>query len=110
METGIWGFANSLQGTTMAFLTMSIAEVFHSINMRSQRGSIFSLKTVNPLLLVSAAATFILTTIVTQIPVIAGVFGFTVIDFGAYAVSILLGICVIPVVEIVKYCQRKTSK
>ncbi|MBO2516564.1 MAG: calcium-translocating P-type ATPase, PMCA-type, partial [Clostridiales bacterium] len=41
-------------GMTMAFITMSLAEVFHSINMRSQRDSIFSLHSGNVLLYVSA--------------------------------------------------------
>ena len=34
-------------GTTMAFLTMSMAEIFHSFNMRSQRQSIFKLGSQN---------------------------------------------------------------
>ena len=41
METGNWEITNSAHGMTMAFLTMSMAEIFHSFNMRSQRGSIF---------------------------------------------------------------------
>lgn len=43
METGEWTITNSAHGTTMAFVTMSMAEIFHSMNMRSQRGSIFKL-------------------------------------------------------------------
>ena len=37
METGEWTITNSAHGTTMAFVTMSMAEIFHSMNMRSQR-------------------------------------------------------------------------
>ena len=42
LETGKWIFTNISdcnEGMTMAFLTMSMAEIFHSFNMRSQRGS-----------------------------------------------------------------------
>mgnify|MGYP000134524538 CR=1 FL=1 len=37
-------------GVTMAFLTMSMAEIFHSFNMRSQRGSVFTLGSHNKVL------------------------------------------------------------
>ena len=42
MESGVWEIAASPDGVTMAFLTMSMAEIFHSFNMRSQRGSVFT--------------------------------------------------------------------
>ena len=31
MESGVWEIANSPDGMTMAFLTMSMAEIFHSL-------------------------------------------------------------------------------
>ena len=43
VESGVWEFVNSPDGTTMAFLTLSMVEIFHSLNMRSRRGSICSL-------------------------------------------------------------------
>ncbi|MBR5266737.1 MAG: cation-translocating P-type ATPase, partial [Lachnospiraceae bacterium] len=46
-ESGVWEFVNSKDGTTMAFLTLSMVEIFHSLNMRSRRGSIFKMKTHN---------------------------------------------------------------
>ena len=48
LESGVWAIANSPDGMTMAFLTMSMAEIFQSFNMRSRRGSIFALKKQNP--------------------------------------------------------------
>ena len=50
MESGVWEIAQSADGMTMAFLTMSMAEIFHSFNMRSQRGSVFKLHSHNKLL------------------------------------------------------------
>lgn len=110
METGTWAIADSAEGTTMAFLTMSIAEIFHSINMRSQRGSIFKLKTSNKFLYGATFVSFIATTVVCEVPVIAGAFGLTSVELSEYFIAILLGVCVIPVVEIVKLIQRKRRK
>ncbi len=100
----------SEQGMTMAFLTMSMAEIFHSLNMRSQRGSIFTLKTANVVLWAAAAGSLILTTLVCEIPFIANAFGFVAVDLIEYVIAILLGACVIPIVEIVKLIQRAIAK
>ena len=110
METGNWVIGNSAHGTTMAFLTMSMAEIFHSLNMRSQRGSIFKLKTGNVVLLLAAAATLVLTTLVCEVPLLAQAFEFTAVSFTEYLVAIGLGALVIPVVETVKFIQRKLQK
>ena len=110
MESGVWGFADSAVGMTMAFLTISMAEIFHSFNMRSQRGSIFALDSQNWLLIAAAVASLIATTVVCEIPALAAAFGFTTVSFAEYAVAIGLGACVIPVVELVKLLQRLLKK
>ena len=110
METGTWAITNSADGTTMAFLTMSMAEIFHSFNMRSQRGSIFKLGSQNKALNIAALLTLIATTLVCEVPLLADAFGFAPVDLIEYLVAIGLGLCVIPIVEIVKLFQRKRSK
>ncbi|MBR4942183.1 MAG: cation-transporting P-type ATPase, partial [Clostridia bacterium] len=110
LETGSLAVADSAHGITMAFLTMSMAEVFHSINMRSQRKSIFSLRSGNPLLYIAAACSFAATTLVCEIPFLARAFGFTAVTFKEYLIAISVGLCIIPIVEIVKLFQRKFSK
>jgi len=110
IESGSWEIANSPDGTTMAFLTMSMAEIFHSFNMRSQRGSIFKLKGQNLILLIAAVGTLIATTLVCEVPVLAKAFQFTGVSLAEYLIAIGLGVLVIPIVEIVKFIQRKTSK
>ena len=101
------GMGEDTHGTTMAFLTMSLAEIFHSLNMRSQRQSIFKLGTKNVVLLLAAVGSFIATTVVCEVPVLAKAFGFAAVGLGAYVIAISLGACVIPVVELVKWLQRK---
>ena len=107
METGNWEITNSAAGTTMAFLTMSMAEIFHSFNMRSQRNSVFKLGHRNGLLIVSGLASLLFTTIVCEVPFLAAAFDFTSVDIVEYGIAIGLGFMVIPVVEIVKAVQRK---
>ena len=110
LETGNWAITDSADGMTMAFLTMSMAEIFHSFNMRSQRGSIFRLPTQNKLLLGAAVVTLIATTLVCEVPFLANAFGFSSVSFVEYVIAIALGVLVIPIVEIVKLIQRKTAK
>ena len=111
MESGVWEIPTaSAAGTTMAFLTMSMAEIFHSFNMRSQRHSIFTMGTVNWALWISLGMALLMTTVVCEIPVLAAAFSFTTVTLREYAVAIGLGALVIPIVEIVKAIQRSRAK
>ena len=110
IETGTFEITNSAHGTTMAFLTMSMAEIFHSFNMRSQRGSIFKLKGQNMILLIAAVGTLIATTLVCEVPALANAFQFEAVSLEEYLVAIGLGVLVIPIVEIIKFVQRKIGK
>ena len=119
LQTGHWQFtnidpANSGEGMTMAFLTMSMCEIFHSFNMRSQRGSVigmvFSQKSHNVVLYGAMIASLLLTTAIIEIPFLADMFEFTHLDPLAYGISIGLAFLVIPVVEIIKAVQRAVSK
>ena len=100
----------SPDGMTMAFLTMSMCEIFHSFNMRSQRKSIFSLKGQNKVLWAAMLGSLLLTTVVLEVPFIANAFGFEAISWAEYGVAMLLAILVIPIVELVKLIQRKAAK
>ena len=97
-------------GMTMAFLAMSMCEIFHSFNLRSQRKSIFSLKTHNKILWAAMLGSLLLTTLVIEVPFIANAFGFTTIGLLEYGIAMALAILVIPVVEIVKLIQRQFAK
>ncbi len=110
LQTGQWHIVASNDGITMAFLTMSMCEIFHSFNMRSRRGSIFKLTTQNKWLWGSAAIALLLTTVVIEVPAIAAIFEFTTISFKEYAIAMMLAIMIIPIVEIIKACQRAAAK
>lgn len=110
MQNGAWLVANSTDGTTMAFLTMSMAEIFHSFNMRSQRQSVFGMPHENKFLWGAAALSLLLTTAVLYIPVLQTAFSFEHISLLEYIVALGLAFMVIPVVELVKAIQRAVTK
>ena len=109
IETGSWAIANSGHGTTMAFLTLSMAEVFHSFNMRSQKHSIFTLKSRNTVLMLAALVSLVATTVVCEVPFLATAFDFTAVGIKEYLIAAALGASIIPIVEAVKLIKRKRA-
>ncbi|MEL4107094.1 cation-translocating P-type ATPase [Oscillospiraceae bacterium WX1] len=110
LEAGRWEIANSADGTTMAFLTMSMAEIFHSFNMRSRRESIFTLGTNNKILNWAGIASLALTSLVIYVPFLATAFEFEHISLNEYVTALILAALIIPIVELVKLIQRKSKK
>lgn len=110
IQTGAWEISQSTHGITMAFLTMSMAEIFHSFNMRSQRNSIFKITRQNVYLILGMVLAFSLTTLVLYVPSLADAFGFEPVSLVEYAIAIALALSVIPTVEIVKFIQRRLKK
>lgn len=96
----------SAHGMTMAFLTMSMCEIIHSFNMRSQRKSVFTLHSHNRILWGAMFGSLVLTTLVLEVPFLAAMFGFTPVSLTEYMTAIALAVLVLPIVEIVKACQR----
>ena len=110
IETGQWHIVASNDGITMAFLTMSMCEIFHPFNMRSRRQSIFTLSRQNLWLWGSAAMALLLTSVVIEIPALAALFEFTPISLKEYGIAMGLAILIIPIVEIVKTFQRAAAR
>ncbi len=116
LETGhlvLRNVADSEDGMTMAFFTMAMCEIFHSFNMRSQRGSAVGMTlkgSHNKLLYLAMVASFLLTTAVVEIDFLSNLFGFAHLDALEYGISLGLSFLIIPIVEIVKFFQRKLAK
>ncbi len=110
-ESGVFSLpvGASQHGMTMAFLTMSMCEIFHSFNLRSQRKSVFSLPGQNKILWVAMVGSLILTTALLEIPFLANAFGFTPVGWTEYGIALALAFLVIPVVEVVKLIQRRCA-
>ncbi len=99
----------SQHGITMAFLTLSMTEVFHSFNMRSRRKSVFSMKSHNYLLWGTMLLSLLLSTAIVFIPFLRDVFEFADIGLVEYGIAMGLSITIIPIVEFIKFIQRKTG-
>lgn len=97
-------------GMTMAFLTLAMAEIFHSFNMRSRRQTIAKMGSVNWYLVGAMVLSLVLSTVVIYIPFLADAFDFAHISLTEYCISLALAVCVIPIVEIVKAIQRAVKK
>lgn len=110
IESGRWEIVNSPDGMTMAFLTLSMVEIFHSFNMRSRRKSVFALKNHNKFLWGAMILSFVLTTAVIYVPFLSDAFGFEHISLLEYAIAMLLAVVIIPIVELIKFIQRKMEK
>lgn len=97
-------------GMTMAFLTLSMAEIFHSFNMRSRRASIFTMKSQNIYLIGAMVLSLILSTAVIYVPFLKTAFDFAAISAAEYFTAMALAVSVIPIVELIKLIQRKLKK
>ncbi len=103
-------YSAEMLGSSMAFLTLSMAEIFHSFNMRSLKGSIFTMKKQNAWLWGAALISLALTTLVIEVDFLANAFELAHLDLTEYGIAMALAFCVIPIVEIVKLIQRLISK
>lgn len=110
METGVWEFTNSADGITMAFLTLSLTEMLHSINMRSRRGSIFKMGHKNKYLAYSLIGTAAITLAAIYVPFLSNAFGFTHISLIECAAAIAISLLIVPITEIGKAVQRKMGR
>lgn len=98
------------EGVTMAFITLSMVEIFHSFNMRSRRASIFSMKTQNKWLWGAAALALALTVVPVEIDFLAEVFGFMPLPVHALLTALGLAFLIIPIMEVYKAIMRKVEK
>ena len=98
------------EGVTMAFITLSMVEIFHCFNMRSRRASLFSMKKQNKWLWGAALLALVLTVVVVEFHPLAVVFGFMELPLEALACAIGLAFLIIPIMEIYKAIMRAVEK
>ena len=109
MELGHFGIFESVDGMTMAFLTANFIEMFYAVAMRSQRNSIFTMKTGNKWLIGSTIITILLTLLVIYTP-LAKVFGLASISLTELLVALGIALSIIPFAEIHKALYRAITK
>ena len=103
-------YSAEMLGSSMAFLTLSMAEIFHAFNMRSLHGSVFKIKKRNWWLWGAGILSLLLTTLVVEIRPLADAFDLAKLDGTEYAIAIALAFSIIPMVELVKAIARAVRK
>ena len=110
MESGEWSIQTSQDGMTMAFLTLSLVEVFHSFNMRSRTESLFKIKKQNKILWGTLALALTLTVVILYVPFLRDKFSFSHISLKEFGVALGIAFLIIPIVEIMKLIRRAGKK
>lgn len=96
---------------TMAFVSLCFIQLFHSFNLRSQRGSILNKKLFSNIYLdISALLGVVLTLIVVLVPWCNGIFHTSPLNWQEWLVSIGVSVAIIPLVEIEKLIVRFVGK
>ena len=101
---------NHESGMTMAFITLSISELFHAFNLKSKK-SVFS-KTVfnNKYLWGAFFFGLILQFIVVYVPFFANLFKLVPLDLTHELTALGLAACVLPIVELTKIIRKMFQK
>ncbi len=103
-------YSAEMLGTSMAFLTLSMTEIFHAFNMRSLKGSVFKIRHGNPWLLGAAFCSLVLTAIVLEVPFLADAFELASLNFIEYCIALCLALSIIPIVEVIKWFLRMIER
>ncbi len=92
---------------TMAFCVLSVSQLFHAFNMRSEKSVLNSRFVENKLLVFSLVTGIIMQILVVSVPVFAGVFKVCPLSFTAWSVVGILSAVPLLVVEIEKAVTGK---
>lgn len=95
---------NIAAGRTMAFFILSLTQIVHSFNMRSNHSLFYIGPFTNKSLLRACAISTALIVAVVFIPPVASVFGLTQLPVWLYVCAVLLAFVPLPVLEILKKC------
>ncbi len=103
--------ASPVAGTSMAFVTLSVIQLFHSFNIKAGKRSIFHLETLNnPTLLLSALLPLAMLVIILNVPAVAAVFSVTALTLVQWLQAVGMAALIIPLVEIVKLIMRLSRR
>jgi Ca2+-transporting ATPase len=104
-------FGNEAWAITMAFITLSLIQLFHSYNLRSQKNSLLiSNPFSNKFLNLSFIIWTILILIVVLVPQIQVFFDVTPLNYKEYLIAVSCAFFIIPFVEMQKIIERNIIK
>ena len=93
-------------GTTMAFATLSMVQIFHSFNMKTQQSLLHADFKSNKFMNFSSVLVLIIAVFLVLTP--AGfLFGLTVLSVKQFLICLLLSVSILPIGEIKKIAMKK---
>lgn len=101
--------AGNQTAVTMAFLTMSFAELVHALNVRSDKSALFTRFKGNPVLLATVCSAVVLSVALCYIPAAAEAFGLTALGVREWAAVSLLSLAMLPLGDLYKICLKAAS-
>lgn len=100
-------FASLTVGRTMAFAVLSISQLVHAFNMRSERSVIKAGLFKNPFLVLSLIAGLILEVTVISVPALSGIFGAVSLNAVQWFITALLSVMPLVIVELQKFVTER---
>jgi len=95
---------------TMAFVTLGLIQLTHSLNVRSATKSVFTLGLFSNMYLIGAIAlSGFLQVVVVLVPYLNGIFRVKFLNAQQWLIVVAASLLILPVVELVKFVQRKRS-
>lgn len=105
------GVANHEVGMTMAFVSLSFIQLFHSFNLKSQKNTLFGKNMFkNRLLNLSFLVGVALVLIPVLVPGLHTVFGAATLHWSEWLVAVACAIAIIPIVEVQKAIERAVGE
>lgn len=101
----------NLVATTMAFFTISFAELFHALNVRSDKFGVLQIGLFsNKPLIITIVCGVLVNVVVSLLPVLQMALGITSLTFGQWIAVFLVSFAIIPFGEICKSILSKSKK
>ena len=111
VQSGHWEFPADVVIILAVVLINAILGVFQESKAEA---AIEALQTMTAatckVLWAAMIGSLVLTTLLLEVPFLSGAFGFVPVGLGEYGIALLLGFLVIPIVELVKWVQRRAEK
>lgn len=101
---------DNVLATTMSFVILSVSQLVHIFNVRTSHSLFKTNPFYNWVLWLSVLVGLALNIVVTNIPVIASVFGLTPLSFAQWMICIGLSLIIIPAIELYKAGHYLISK
>lgn len=96
---------------TMTFATLGLLQLFHAFNVKSIYGSVFTIGVFrNKAFNIAVLVSFVLLAITIVVPGLNQLFNVAHLDWHQWLVVLIASISIIPIVEIVKFVQRRVVK